>query len=521
MAPAKAEVVVPAGVDIAKARAVGREPWFRWYPYEPATFAKAKAEGRYLLLDGAAEWCHWCHVMDETTYRDPDVGRMIRDRFVAVRIDIDARPDLGERYAEWGWPATILLSPDAEEVGKFRGYIPPERLRVTLEEVLRARPRAVEDRGESDLAGKPADVGSLPWVGARVALDLDGWWDPAEGGWGTRQKTPLGANVEFEIVRASHGDAAARTRAALAIEKERSLLDPVWGGLYQYSAASDWNSPHFEKLMTVQAAALEARARAVRVDHDAGALADARAIERYLGAFLSAPDGAFFANQDADVGAHDRAIPFVDGHAYYGKDDPGRRAMGIPWIDTHVYARENGLAIAALVELSLATGDARTLARARKAADRVYASHVLADGSVLHDESRREGPFLLADAAALGRGLARLAEATRAPADRASAEKVVYAMERNFADPRSGALFETTEDSNATGVFGRRRVPFAQDVLAARSLASLARLDGDAAMRDRARAILAAIATPQALEAQGRWLGEFLLALDEVNSLRW
>ena len=519
--PSKAEPLVPVGVDIGKARDLGREQAFTWYPYEAATFAKAKAEGRHLLVDGAAEWCHWCHVMDETTYRDPDVGRLIRDRFVAVRVDIDARPDLGERYAEWGWPATILLSPDAEEVGKFRGYIPPDRLRTTLEEVARDRPRASEDSAGADLVGKPASASALPWVGARATLDLDGWWDPAQGGWGSRQKAPLGANVEFEIARATHGDAAARSRASLALAKERSLMDPVWGGLYQYSAASDWNSPHFEKLMTVQAAGLEARARAVRVLGDAGALADARAIERYLDAFLSSPDGAFYANQDADVGAHDRRVAFVDGHAYYAKDDAGRRAVGMPWVDSHVYARENGLAIAALVELYTATGDAATLERARKAADRVRASHVLADGSVLHDEGRREGPFLLADAAALGRGLARLAEATGAPADRVSASKVILAMEKNFADPRSGALFESTEDANAAGVFGRRRIPFTNDVGAARAIAALGRLDHDPAMRERARAVLAAVASPRALDAQGRWLGEFLLALDEVGSLAW
>jgi hypothetical protein len=507
-------------VDIAKAREKGLGQAFTWNGYDATSFAKAKAEHRYILIDGAAEWCHWCHVMDETTYRDPAVGRLIREKFVAIRVDIDARPDLAERYGEWGWPATILLSPDAEEVGKFRGYIPPDRLRATLDDVLHARAQAVAG-GETDLTLRPSGAEALSWVASRVTLDLDEWWDPAQGGWGSRQKAPIGANVEFEVVRASHGDAKARARALFTIEKQRALLDPVWGGVYQYSAGSDWTSPHFEKLMTVQAASIEAGARAYMVTKDAGALADARAVARYLDAFLSAPDGGLYANQDADVGAHDPRIRFVDGATYYAKGDAARRALGVPWVDTHVYGRENGVAIAALAMLFDATRDASVLARVEKAADRVLATHVLADGTVLHDPNRREGPFFLADAATLGRGLARLAEVTGRPDYRAAAAKVVRAMAKTFADPKTGGLFEASEDPNAAGVFGRRNVPFTHGVVAARALARVGALEKDVTLVERAKSVLGAVATPVGLRDQGRWVGEFLLALDEVGVVPW
>ncbi|MBL8957734.1 MAG: DUF255 domain-containing protein, partial [Myxococcaceae bacterium] len=99
-----------------------------WQPWSKETFERAKAEGRYLLVDCSAEWCHWCHVMDDTTYKDARILAALDARFVPVRVDVDARPDLAERYGEWGWPATVLLSPEAQELGKFRGYLPPERL---------------------------------------------------------------------------------------------------------------------------------------------------------------------------------------------------------------------------------------------------------------------------------------------------------------------------------------------------------------------------------------------------------
>ena len=44
-----------------------------WQDWSPQVFAQARAENKLVLLDMAAVWCHWCHVMDEKTYADPAV----------------------------------------------------------------------------------------------------------------------------------------------------------------------------------------------------------------------------------------------------------------------------------------------------------------------------------------------------------------------------------------------------------------------------------------------------------------
>src|SRR5262245_21702597 len=94
------------------------EEQIHWQAWSEAGFARARAEHRLVLLDLEAVWCHWCHVMDRTTYRDPRVVRLIGERFVAMRVDQDARPDLSLRYEEWGWPATVVLSPDGVDLVK-------------------------------------------------------------------------------------------------------------------------------------------------------------------------------------------------------------------------------------------------------------------------------------------------------------------------------------------------------------------------------------------------------------------
>src|SRR5438105_2809696 len=80
-----------------------------WEPWSQEIFARAKKENKFVLLDVEAVWCHWCHVMDEQTYSDPEVARLLNDKYIAVRVDQDSRPDLSSRYEDYGWPATVVF----------------------------------------------------------------------------------------------------------------------------------------------------------------------------------------------------------------------------------------------------------------------------------------------------------------------------------------------------------------------------------------------------------------------------
>jgi hypothetical protein len=100
------------------------EEAIEWHPWSEAVFEQAKKENRFVLLDLGAVWCHWCHVMEEITYRDPEVVRLIRSRYIAVQVDQDSRPDLSNRYEDYGWPATIVFDANGGEIVKRQGYIP-------------------------------------------------------------------------------------------------------------------------------------------------------------------------------------------------------------------------------------------------------------------------------------------------------------------------------------------------------------------------------------------------------------
>jgi uncharacterized protein YyaL (SSP411 family) len=179
----------------------------------------------------------------------------------------------------------------------------------------------------------------------------------------------------------------------------------VWGGAYQYSTHGDWAHPHFEKIMSTQAAYLRSYALAYAAWHDERHLAAARAVARYLRDFLTSPEGAFYVSQDADL------VPGEHAGEYFALDDAHRRALGMPRVDTHVYARENGLAIEGLALLAAVSGDADALAQAERAARAMLATRRNADGGFAHGAGDASGPYL-GDTLAMGRALLALYRAT-------------------------------------------------------------------------------------------------------------
>src|SRR5579864_618851 len=107
-----------------------------WVSWSDDVFKQAKAENRFVLLDLEAVWCHWCHVMDENTYKDPDVIRLLRSRYITVKVDQDSRPDLSNRYEDYGWPATVVFNGNGQEIVKRQGYLDPDEMASMLQAII-------------------------------------------------------------------------------------------------------------------------------------------------------------------------------------------------------------------------------------------------------------------------------------------------------------------------------------------------------------------------------------------------
>jgi uncharacterized protein YyaL (SSP411 family) len=402
----------------------------QWQAWSEAVFERARAENRFVLLDLEAVWCHWCHVMDRETYADPAVQRLLERHYITVRVDQDARPDLSRRYEEFGWPATIVFAPDGSEIVKRRGYIPPERFAALLQAIV-DDPTPVRYAGD-DL---PVTHASSPLLADDIRKELHRRFiathDARRGGFRQEQKFMDRDTVEYALMLAARGDVRARKMAIQTLDGSLDLLDPVWGGVYQYSTHGDWKHPHFEKILFVQADYLRMYSLAWLALGDGRYLEAARSIERYVSSFLSSPEGAFYASQDADLlkGRHSAD--------FFALDDAGRRARGIPSVDRHLYARENGWMAHALTYLYAATGDREVLARAERAAAWALEHRRLPDGGFTHDSVDPAGPYL-EDTLAMGRAFLGLYQVTGSRQWLAAAEDAARFVRGGFAAGAAG-----------------------------------------------------------------------------------
>ena len=86
---------------------VGSIPWREW---SEEAFLACRQERKPILLTLTATWCHWCHVMDETSYSDPRIIDLVRSRFVPVKVDVDQRQDISKRYNQGGFPSVAILN---------------------------------------------------------------------------------------------------------------------------------------------------------------------------------------------------------------------------------------------------------------------------------------------------------------------------------------------------------------------------------------------------------------------------
>ncbi|HEX6065098.1 MAG TPA: DUF255 domain-containing protein, partial [Longimicrobiales bacterium] len=116
----------------------------QWRSWGAKAFAEAAAANRPVLLNLTAVWCHWCHLMDETTYSDPALISLINDNFLPIRVDADKHPHVQDRYIAGGWPTNAFLTPTGEVLWSGT-YVPPEEFSSVAQSVIDAwRQRHVE-----------------------------------------------------------------------------------------------------------------------------------------------------------------------------------------------------------------------------------------------------------------------------------------------------------------------------------------------------------------------------------------
>lgn len=211
-------------------------------------------------------------------------------------------------------------------------------------------------------------------------------------------------STEYSLVTASEGAQDEERMARLTLDNAMSLIDPVWGGVYQYSTQGAWDVPHYRKTMAAQAGHLRLYSLAYAQLKYSRYKDTANAIKFYIKNFMSSEFGAFYSGQADSVSGFDTRL-------YFSLNNKDRETIGIPKIDKRIITRENGWVIEALAahyefcdhqdSLNIATNATKWINENCRHSNGAYVAHSMA-----------ENPIYLADTLAMARALLQLYRVT-------------------------------------------------------------------------------------------------------------
>jgi len=295
-----------------------------WYPWGDEAFERAKREDKPVFLSIGYAACHWCHVMEQESFADPETARLLNDAFVCIKVDREERPDIDQIYmtaaqaiaGTAGWPLTVILTPDRHPFYAAT-YIPRES-RFGYPGLHELIPKIVaawkEQRSEILAAGTTiasALQGSLPRPGNepgeellhRTFEALAGTFDAENGGFGGAPKFPT-PHIPMFLLRYGNRTGkrealamAARTLDAMAMG---GIHDHIGGGFHRYSTDARWLVPHFEKMLYDQALLAMAYTEMYLATGTTRYRDVAGDTLGYVMDRLASPEGGFYSSEDAD-----------------------------------------------------------------------------------------------------------------------------------------------------------------------------------------------------------------------------
>jgi uncharacterized protein YyaL (SSP411 family) len=307
-----------------------------WYPWGDEAFARARAEGKPVLLSVGYSTCHWCHVMEEESFEDLAIAEYLNRHYVAIKVDRETRPDVDGVYMQavqlmgerGGWPMTVWLTPERQpfyggtyfpardgDRGQRVGFLTLlQRLRAAFDErpaVVAAAAADLAQQIRASMAAPSADA--LPDRAAieRAVAALQAQYDSANGGFGRAPKFPRPVQLELLLRWARQsGDTAARdmvehTLTAMAVG---GIYDQIGGGFHRYATDAQWRVPHFEKMLYDNALLALAYLEAYQLTGRPDFAAVTRDVLAYVARDMTAPSGAFYAASDADSGGVEGAF---------------------------------------------------------------------------------------------------------------------------------------------------------------------------------------------------------------------
>ena len=294
--------------------------WQRW---TNSIFDVSQELDKLLVISIGYSSCHWCHVMEEETFTNDSIAKVMNENFINIKVDREENPDVDQAYMTasqlmtgmGGWPLNVITLPDGSPI--YAGtYHTTSQWDDILKRIIRLKKDNYEGLKElaNNVKNGVTDVNTIykreeisNFNSEFLKNNLESWkdkWDVNFGGDLAQQKFVSPSKYIFLLNYAriyKDKEVYNHVKKTLDIISTSGLNDFIEGGFYRYTVDNEWKIPHFEKMLYDQAQMISIYSLAYKLYKEEYYKDIVVETINFLDSSMSSKEGLYYAAMDADT----------------------------------------------------------------------------------------------------------------------------------------------------------------------------------------------------------------------------
>ena len=293
-----------------------------WKAWNNESLKLAKAQNKLIIISVGYSACHWCHVMEEESFENDSIAKLMNDNFINIKVDREERPDVDQVYmnavqlmtGNGGWPLNCITLPDGRPVfgGTYFTKKQWEKVLKDMSALYKNNPKKVIEYAKQLTEGvKDSDLITLNtdkviFNKSSLKVKIEKWKKELDynfGGQNKAPKFPMPSRLDFLLRYSFQNDDkdllnyVSKTLTKMA---NGGIYDQLGGGFSRYSVDEKWHIPHFEKMLYDNAQLVSLYSKAYQITKNESYKKVVTETLSFVDRELSETNGAFYSSIDAD-----------------------------------------------------------------------------------------------------------------------------------------------------------------------------------------------------------------------------
>lgn len=293
-----------------------------WKAWNDQSLKLAKEQNKLIVISVGYSACHWCHVMEEESFENDSVAKLMNENFINIKVDREERPDVDQVYmsavqlmtGSGGWPLNCITLPDGRPVfgGTYFTKLQWTKILEDMSNLYKTDPEKVIAFAENLTEGvKKSDLieinkEDIPFNKRQIepiVSQLKKTFDYKNGGQIGAPKFPMPNNLDFLLRYSFQNDDEDLKEFVLNTLTKMAnggIYDQIGGGFSRYSVDESWHVPHFEKMLYDNAQLVSLYAKAYQITNNDAFKTIVTETLNFIAKELTQKEGAFYSSLDAD-----------------------------------------------------------------------------------------------------------------------------------------------------------------------------------------------------------------------------